>query len=605
MYRLHRCNRAKACILALLSIISPLFSADTYPKTPDGARAFMEAVEADLMQIFTEDARAGWVNANFITHDTQILASKATEKTVSTIVRYAKESTRFDGVKMPDDLARKFKALKNSTAMPTPGDPKLAAELAQIVTRMTGTYGKGKYTPPGSNPLDLGDLSEILAEHKDPEQMLMAWEGWRTVSPAIRKDYQRFVELANQGARELGFKNLAEMWCGKYDMPPEEFPKELDRLWEQVKPLYISLHAYVRNKLRDHYGAEVVPADGPIPAHLLGNMWSQQWSNIYDLVSPGDADPGYDLTQILKDRKMDAIQMVKVGERFFTSLGFEPLPATFWERSLFVQPKDRDVVCHASAWSIDFKDDLRIKMCIKINADDFSTIHHELGHNFYQRAYNHQPLFFQESANDGFHEAVGDTLSLSITPNYLKDLGYIDAVPDPSKDIGLLLNQALDKIAFLPFGLLIDQWRWKVFSGEVTPENYNKAWWELRKKYQGIMPPVKRTEEHFDPAAKYHVAANVPYTRYFLAHILQFQFHRSLAEAAGNEGPLHRASIYGSKKAGKILADMLAMGSSQPWPEALYAISGTRQMDAGAILDYFAPLKEWLDKQNEGRPVGW
>jgi peptidyl-dipeptidase A len=387
-------------------------------------------------------------------------------------------------------------------------------------------------------------------------------------------------------------------------MPPDAFAKELDRLWEQVKPLYVSLHAYVRSKLRDKYG-DAVPANGPIPAHLLGNMWAQDWSNIYDLVAPKDADPGYDLTKILKDRKTDPLQMVRFGESFFTSLGFAPLPDSFWQRSLFTKPRDREVVCHASAWDVDNVEDLRIKMCIDITEEDFSTIHHELGHNFYQRAYNKQPILFRDSANDGFHEAIGDTIALSITPEYLKKLGLIETVPDTSKDVGLLLRRALEKVAFLPFGLMIDQWRWKVFSGEVTPQNYNKVWWELRQKYQGVAPSVARDEKDFDPGAKYHVPANVPYTRYFLAHILQFQFHRALSQTAGCKDPLNRCSIYGSKAAGAKLNAMLELGSSKPWPEALAVVTGQKQMDATAIRDYFAPLQKWLDEQNKGKPLGW
>jgi peptidyl-dipeptidase A len=422
----------------------------------------------------------------------------------------------------------------------------------------------------------------------------------------MREEYTKFVGLANEGAKELGFADSGAMWRAKYDMPPDEFTKELDRLWDQVKPLYLSLHAYVRMKLHDKYG-DAVPAEGPIPAYMLGNIWAQDWSNVYPLVAPPAADPGYSLTNILTQRRLSATDMVKVGERFYTSLGFAPLPETFWQRSLFTKPQDRDVVCHASAWDVDGVDDLRIKMCINPTEEDFNTIHHELGHNFYQRAYNTLPALYRDSANDGFHEAIGDTIALSVTPEYLKEIGLINNVPDASRDIGLLMARALEKISFLPFGLLIDQWRWQVFAGEVTPATYNKAWWDLRLKYQGVTPGGERGEEFFDPGAKYHVAAVVPYTRYFLAHILQFQFHRALAQAAGCTGPLHRCSIYDSKVAGEKLNAMLQLGLSKPWPDALEAMTGSRQMDATAIIDYFAPLKKFLDDElaKKGVRVGW
>jgi peptidyl-dipeptidase A len=395
------------------------------------------------------------------------------------------------------------------------------------------------------------------------------------------------------------------MWRSNYDMTPAEFAAELERLWEQVRPLYLALHAYTRKRLSEHYGPNVAPPTGPLPAHLLGNIWAQSWINVYPLLAAAEGDPGYDLTERLVARGVDAKEMVRYGERFFLSLGFEPLPATFWERSLFTKPRDREVVCHASAWDLDYEDDLRIKMCIDLTAEDFSTIHHELGHNFYQRAYKGLAPLFRDSAHDGFHEAVGDTLALSITPKYLVDLGLIEAEPDPSKDIGLLLHQALDKVAFLPFGLLIDQWRWQVFSGEVPPERYNEAWWRLRLKYQGVTPPVDRSEADFDPGAKYHVPANVPYSRYFLATVLQFQFHRALCEAAGYQGPLHRCSIYNSAPAGQRLRRMLEMGRSRPWQDALEALTGQRRMDATAMLDYFAPLMGWLEQQNQGVTTGW
>jgi peptidyl-dipeptidase A len=575
------------------------------PATVVEAKAFLDEAEARLLALATDAGRAAWVQATYITDDTETLAAQANARSIAATVAYAKKSTRFAGLKLPDELARKMKLLKLSLTLAAPSDPKESEELTRITAGMEGAYGKGKYCPPGKDKcLDLEEITRIMAESRDAAELLDVWRGWHAIAPPLRKNFVRYVELANKGARELGFADTGAMWRSKYDMSPQAFPAELDRLWEQVRPLYLSLHAYVRWKLREKYG-DAVPAGGPIPAHLLGNMWAQTWDNIYPLIAPKDSDPGFDLTAILKARKTEPLQMVRYGEGFFTSLGFDPLPKTFWERSLFTKPRDRDVVCHASAWDIDNFNDLRIKMCIDITAEDFTTIHHELGHNFYQRAYNTKPFLFRDSANDGFHEAVGDTIALSITPEYLVKLSLLEKPPDTSKDIGLLLKKALEKIAFLPFGLMIDQWRWKVFSGEVTPDNYNAAWWELRRKYQGVAAPLPRSEQDFDPAAKYHVAANVPYTRYFLADILQFQFHRALAKTAGCPAPLNRCSIYGNREAGTKLNTMLAMGLSRPWPEALEAISGQRQMDATAIRDYFAPLQKWLDEQNRGKPVGW
>ena len=577
---------------------------------PDAAEArqFVQNAADRLQALGVRAARAEWVKANFITEDTEVIAAEAYGNYLAASVELAKQASRFDDVALGEDTRRQLDLLKRAITMPAPADPALTEEITQIAARMDSNYGKGKYCPEGASGDECLDIIEIRAIHtesRDPDELLDAWEGWRTTSVAIRDDYRRFVELTNQGAVELGYADTGALWRSNYDMTPDEFAAEVDRLWEQVRPLYESLHCYVRAKLSEFYGEEVVPLDGPIPAHLLGNMWAQQWGNLYDLVAPEGADPGYDLTALLKNEKYDPLRMVASGENFFSSLGFAPLPDTFWERSLFTKPRDREVVCHASAWDVDDVDDLRIKMCIEINEEDFQTIHHELGHNYYQRAYNKQPYIFRGSANDGFHEAIGDAIALSVTPAYLVELGLIDSEPDASKDIGLLLRSALDRVAFLPFGLLVDKWRWSVFSGEISSDEYNAGWWALREKYQGIRAPTERPENLFDPGAKYHIPGNTPYSRYFLAHILQFQFHRAMCEIAGSEGPLNRCTIYGSEEAGRRLEAMLAMGASRPWPDALEALTGGREFDATAIRDYFAPLQTWLDEQNEDKVCGW
>jgi peptidyl-dipeptidase A len=588
--------------LIVLAVLAPLLHAQA--PTMAEAKAFMDRAEETMLVLGVDAARADWVKSTFITFDTEMLAAQADEKAISATVKLVKEAQRFKDLTLPPDLERKFLLLRTSLTLATPADQKESSEVAQIASSMEGTYGRGKYCRAGGKCLDVEQLSEIMRTSRDPKQLEDAWVGWQSIAKPIKQPYVRYVELSNKGARELGFADTGAMWRSQYDMPPDEFAKELDRLWEQVKPLYLSLHAYVRAKLREKYG-DLVPANGPIPSDLLGNMWAQEWNNIYPLLAPKNADPGYDLTAILKAKKTTQTDLVRYGERFFTSLGFAPLPETFWERSLIAKPQDRDVVCHASAWDIDQVNDVRLKACLEINSEDFLTVHHELGHNFYLRAYSGQPVSFRGSANDGFHEAIGDTIALSVTPEYLKKIGLLETVPDASKDIGLLLYKALEKIAFLPFGLLIDKWRWEVFAGEVTPAQYNQAWDALRLKYQGIAPPVRRTEADFDPGAKYHVPANNPYARYFLADILQFQFHRSLSKIAGCTGPLNRCSIYASAEAGRRLNQMLTMGCSKPWPDELEALTGQRQMDATAILDYFAPLKRWLDEQNRGKPVGW
>jgi peptidyl-dipeptidase A len=571
------------------------------------AQQFMNKAEARLADLSVKVQRASWVQENFITDDTQGIAADAIDEVTAVTTDLVEQAKRFDGLTLSPELARKFLLLKLSLTAPAPKDAALRREMTSIGVSLDADYGKGKYCPTKDDCLDITAIEKIMATSRDPEKLKEVWAGWHAVGPPMRQRYTRFVDLSNQGAREIGFKDTGALWRAGYDMTPEAFSADLERLWNQVKPLYLSLHTYVRWKLAEKYGPNVVPPNGPIPAHLLGNPWAQEWGNVYDLlgVQEDKAGVGVNVTELLKKKNLDPKGMVKYGEGFFTSMGFPPLPKTFWERSLFTKPADRDVVCHASAWDVDNMDDLRVKMCIQVRGTDFVTIHHELGHNFYQRAYKDQPYLFKNGANDGFHEAIGDAIALAITPEYLHKVGLLESVPQESNDIPELLKQALDRVAFLPFGLMIDQWRWKVFSGEIKPADYNKAWWELRLKYQGVAPPVARSEADFDPGAKYHVAANVPYTRYFLAHILEFQFYQALCRESGYKGPLNRCTFYGSKEAGAKFNKMLAMGQSKPWPDALEVLTGERQVDAGAILEYFAPLQKWLDEQNKGKKVGW
>ena len=579
--------------------------------SPEDAQAFIEQVEEWTREYGEYAARIFWVQATYINFDTNWLATKADAESTEMGVKFANEAKRFNDVELSAEARRKIEAIKLGLNVPAPSRDGAAAELATINTRMGSAYATGKIDLDGEEVVR-NDLEEMMGTVRDPAKLQEIWTKWREIPVAeddegrtMKTDYAAMVELANEGARELGFADLGNMWRARYDLPPAEFAAETDRLWGQVKPLYDELQCHVRAELNEQYGDEIVPLDQPIRADLLGNMWAQSWGNIYDLVAPADADPGFDLTTLLKDKGYDAKKMVETGDAFFISLGFDPLPDTFWERSQITKPEGREVVCHASAWDLDWKDDIRIKMCTKVNADDFRTVHHELGHNIYQRAYQDQSVLFQTGANGGFHEAIGDMIALSITPEYLQTIGLLNEVPDASKDVGLLMQQALEKIAFMPFGLLMDKWRWQVFSGELTPGSYNDGWWALRTQYQGVRPPNERDASYFDAGGKYHIPNNVSYTRYFIAHILQFQFHKAACDMAGWEGPLHRCSIYGSQEVGEKFNAMMEMGASKPWPEALEAFTGTRDMDGSAVVEYFAPLMEWLQEQNADRSCGW
>lgn len=577
-----------------------------YPVTAQGAAAFVAEAETRLAALSEEAARIQWTRATNITYDTMWLESRINAKYTETQVELASQAAAFNDVQVPADVRRKLNLLRLGIVLPAPNRPGAANELADITTRLDSTYSVGKFEFEGRQ-ITLDDANVLIAESRDPTETKALYEGWRTISPVMAADYARMVEIANEGSRELGFADTGAMWRAGYDMDPDAFAAETDRLWEQVKPFYENLHCYVRGRLNARYGDAVQPDHGPIRADLLGNMWSQQWGNIYDVVAPTTGGTSsYSLDTLLTAQNYDATRMVRTGEGFYTSLGLDPLPQTFWERSMITRPRDREVVCHASAWDLDNRDDIRIKMCTQVNGDDFYTVHHELGHNYYQRAYKDQPFLFKNGANDGFHEAIGDFVGLSaLTPTYLNQIGLLQTVPGPEEDIPFLLKMALDKIAFLPFGLMVDRWRWGVFSGETSPAEYNDAWSANMLKYQGLVPPGPRPANAFDPGAKYHIPGNTPYTRYFLAHIYQFQFQRAACKQAGWTGPLHRCSIYGNEEVGQRFNAMLEMGQSRPWPEAMQAFTGETGNDASAVADYFAPLNAWLTEQNRGKDCGW
>lgn len=613
---------------------------------PTAAEA--DAFIADINTFWRENTArltaAHWMAQTYINEDSQMLAAEAIKEQLAYESTKAEEAKRFNNVEgLSAETARALKLVKLGSPMPAPSDAEHRDELASLSAKMEANYGSGQWCRPNADGqvecLKLQAIEKII-DNRDfshsAEEIEEAWTAWHLTARPIRKDYQRFVELMNEGARELGFEDTGEHWRGGYDMSPDEFNQEVERLWGQVEPLYEQLHCAVRSKLNQKYGDEVVPEKGLIPAHLLGNMWAQQWGNLYSLLEPYPAKNDLDISSVLKRQRdaeyrrllsefkgkpgvtdlaemehkaeaAQAVSMTRVAEDFYVSLGFPELPESFWEKSLLVQPRDRNVVCHASAWDTNMNGDVRIKQCIEPSEEQLTTIHHELGHIFYYLSYNHLPPLFQAGAHDGFHEAIGDTVTLSLTPEHLHKIGLIKDEVHASDEatINSQMKLALDKIVFLPWGKLVDQWRWQVFSGDIAPGQYNEGWWKLREKYQGVAPPNERNEEDFDPGAKYHIPGNTPYTRYFLSFILQFQFQKALCEAAGFEGPLHECDVYGNAEAGKGFREMLALGNSQPWPDTLEKLTGTRTMDASAIIEYFEPLMGYLKKQNEGRSCGW
>ncbi len=601
------------CWIAIVALTAACATAPSAPSEPATAQAptavqaqaYVEAAERELAGLADNENHTAWVYETYINHDTEWLLQRVAAAGTEARVRLASGAAQFQGLELPAELRRKIDLLRLSLTLPAPARAGAADELAQITTKLSSTYSTGRIDYQGAQ-VSLDELETLMGTVRDPARLEEMWTEWHAVATPMAGDYAHMVEIANEGAEGLGFPNVGDYWLSNYDMPADQMEHEVERLWGQMQPFYEQLHCFVRARLSARYGETVQSLDQPIRADLLGNMWAQEWGNIADIVAPPTRQT-VDVTRLLQRQRYDARRMVETGERFYTSLGLPELPDTFWERSQLTRPRDRDVVCHASAWDLDSRDDVRIKMCIQVDADNFQTVHHELGHNYYQRAYQRQPFLFQNGAHDGFHEAIGDFIALNATPDYLVRIGLLrqSQVPGPAADNALLLRQALDKIAFLPFAITVDQWRWRVFRGQITPANYNSAWWELRTRYQGIRPPNTRPADAFDPGAKYHIANNVPYLRYFLARVLQFQFYEAACRQAGWEGPLHRCTVYGNAEVGERFNAMMEMGASRPWPDALEAFTGTRQMDGGAMVRYFTPLMTWLQEQNRGRTCGW
>ena len=599
-------------LLLSIVVISSCSSQQASTLNESDVETFLERVELEDKTLGPVASSAYWIGSNFITYDSQKVVADYGKRFQLLALERARQAATFDKVLVSEENRRKLNLIKNSFVMPSPLDDALAGEIAGISAELDAMYGTGQHCFGEGDCYDLEAFEAVIDNSRDPDELLKAWEGWRNIGKPMKDMYLRMVEIGNLGAKDLGYDGLTDLWFSQYDMPADDFLAETDRVWDELKPLYDALHCHVRNELSEHYGEAVVSKKGSMPAHVLGNMWGQSWANIYDLVYTPDnptADTNIDLTKILEEKDIGEIEMVEIAENFFLSLGFEPLPKTFWERSLFIKPQDHNVVCHASAWDLDSDaNDLRVKMCIERNAEDFSTIHHELGHIFYYQAYSQQPSIFQGGANDGFHEAVGDLLTLSITPDYYHKIGMIteaEAINAKSDPISLLMQQALDGVVSVPWTLMLDKWRAGVFSGETSEAELNNSWWELREYYQGIKAPRERDADAFDPGAKYHIPGNTPYTRYYLAKILQYQFHESLCNQIGFEGPLHECSIYNNELAGEQLRAMLSLGQSQEWQVALEALTGTRTLSGKSMLNYYKPLKDWLDLQNASRSCGW
>ncbi|XP_059145136.1 angiotensin-converting enzyme-like [Physella acuta] len=567
---------------------------------------FLKSYDKTAGQVRNQVSEADFTLKTNITDHNQKALVDAQMAKANFDLEQLKLALNFNLTGMPDIVQRQFKFIKAIGPSAEPNQKKVQ-RLKEVQNDMETIYNTGKVCLKGSQcvPLD-PDISRLMATSSDYEKLLEAWKGWRDATGAKMKNkYAEYVSLLNDAVRASCYQDAGDYWRSWYESAT--FEQDVAELFAQIKPLYEQLHAHVRRHLKKKYGADKFPSTGHIPAHLLGNMWGQSWNYLLDLVLPYPGKPTLDVTAELKKQNYTVEKMFLTSEEFFTSLGLLPMVPQFWNKTMMVRPADgRDVMCQGYAQDFFNQQDFRIKMCTQINHEDLMTIHHEMGHVEYYMQYKDQPVIFREGANPGFHEAIGDAMTLSVqTPEHLHQIGLLAKVPnDTETDINFLMTIALQKIAFLPFGYLIDQWRWSVFRGDTKPDQYNKHWWDLRCRLQGLSSPVERSESDFDPGAKYHVPADVAYIRYFVSFVIQFQFHKAMCDAAGHRGPLHRCDIYNSKAAGTLFSSMMKLGQSKPWPDAMEVMTGQRKMDAGALLEYFRPLHEYLQQEN-GNDFGW
>ncbi|KAH9396896.1 hypothetical protein TYRP_003196 [Tyrophagus putrescentiae] len=487
-----------------------------------------------------------------------------------------------------------------------------ASTFSRSSLEMKKVYSTARITAGGRPNLELEpDLTEILANSSDEK--------------LLREDYITYYTLGNKAARlnslpGKDFRTYDDLWMAEWETA--DMKAQVDKLMEETMPLYQKIHAYVRYHLKEKYGDGVMPADGTIPAHLLGNMWAQQWGNLLNIIPEMNPNPEMKPIDTKVNEKLQTWtvkKMFELSEKFFADLGMQKMTDTFWKKSILVKPTDRNLTCHASAW--DFYDasktDFRIKQCTEKTMSDLVTVHHEMGHIQYYMNYVVQPPIYRRGANPGFHEAIGDLIALAVaTPQHLVKVDLLEPIPpaDVEKiNLNYQMKMALDKVAFLPFAYVMDKWRWDVFGEVATTETaMNRRWWEYRLQYQGLSPPVadrKRNERDFDPGAKYHIPAGVEYVRYFASHVLQFQFYERMCKTVAGitEQNLYTCDFDGNKEAGAALMAMLAQGSSRSWPDILESFIGSRTMSLGSLNKYFKPLNDYLDKfiADKGIKVGW
>ncbi|KAM6291936.1 angiotensin-converting enzyme 2 [Porphyrio hochstetteri] len=591
--------------------------------TPQGvtqeAQRFLEDFNRRVEDISYESSIASWNYNTNITEENANKMNEADSKWSAFYDEASRNASSFPLASIQDDLTRlQIQSLQDRGSSNL--SPEKYERLSTVLSKMSTIYSTGtvcKTTEPSECLVLEPGLDIIMANSTDYHERLWAWEGWRAnVGRMMRPLYEEYVDLKNEIATLNNYSDYGDYWRANYEADyPENYKysrdqliKDVEKTFEQIKPLYQQLHAYVRHRLEQFYGPEFISSTGCLPAHLLGDMWGRFWTNLYPLTVPYPAKPNIDVTSTMVLKKWDAMKIFKAAETFFDSIGLYKMTEGFWNNSMLTEPTDnRKVVCHPTAWDLG-KGDYRIKMCTKVTMDDFLTAHHEMGHIEYDMAYSKQPYLLRGGANEGFHEAVGEIMSLSAaTPQHLKSLDLLEPTfqEDEETEINFLLKQALTIVGTMPFTYMLEKWRWMVFRGEITKEEWTKRWWEMKREIVGVVEPVLHDETYCDPAVLFHVSNDYSFIRYYTRTIYQFQFQEALCKAANHNGPLHTCDITNSTAAGTKLRELLELGRTKPWTQALENVTGEKYMNAAPLLHYFEPLYEWLQGNNSGRYIGW
>jgi len=565
------------------------------------AQAFIEEYTAEWLKLYKAEGEAQWAaNTRIVEGDDTIEeeANRASEamaafsgsvETIEKTRAFLERKDRLDPLQVKQLEAILYQAANSPQTAPDLVKRRIAAETEQN-SKLFGF----DFTIDGKS-VSTNEIDDLLEDSNDLDARLNAWRASKEVGKVLKGGLAELVSLRNQTVQALGYDNYFHYQVSDYGMTVDEMMALNRQLVEDLRPLYRELHTWARYEFAKRYGVDEVP--DLLPAHWLPNRWAQDWSSMVTV-------EGLDIDGALADKEPE--WLVKQAERFYRSLGFGELPASFWEKSsLYPLPPDANYKknTHASAWHIDLQDDVRCLMSVVPSARWYETTHHELGHIYYYISYTNPdvPPLLREGANRAFHEGVGSLLGMaSMQKPFMAGLGLVD--PDAETDqIKALLKEALNTVVFIPFSAgTMTHFERDLYAGGLTKDEFNKRWWAHVRSFQGVAPPQPRGEDYCDAATKTHIINDAAqYYDYALSYVILHQLHDHIAKNILDQDP-RQTNYYGSKDVGKFLYDILKLGGSEDWRKVMRDRLG-QELSAKPMLDYFEPLLAWLQERNQGR----